>query len=376
MKKMMKKTHTVKALVLGIGAAGMFLIPTIAMGAAQGPCVNCHTMHNSQDGGNVIGTDTPNGALIAKVGGCVGCHTSSNNTENIQNNIPMVMHTGAPAATANGGTLAGGSFYWVNDSGENVDSKGHNVVGIATTDGDIGQEPPGWNADFNANSQVGSTWGSNQLTCAGTYGCHGDHTKDSDFSAVSGAHHADDSTIDGTTVPKSYRFLLGIKGIEDSDWEDTVAANDHNQYYAAHRTADTEASADSASINYLCAECHGDFHSGTGDLGIDADGSFGAAWLRHPTDIDMSDDTTFVTGTEYASYVTYNPLAPVGSSNGALVNTNVNSQDNGIVMCLSCHRAHGSEYADLLRWDYAQCDAGSGNTAADCGCFACHTTKN
>ncbi|MCB2182555.1 MAG: hypothetical protein KQH63_11045 [Desulfobulbaceae bacterium] len=372
MKKMLNTKQAAKAIVLGVGIAGMFMLPTVALGAAAGPCVNCHTMHNSQDGGNVVGTDTPNGALIAKANGCVGCHTSTNNTENVQTNIPMVMHTGAPAATANGGTLAGGSFYWVNDSGGNLDSKGHNVVGIATADATIGQVPPGWNVAFDANGVVGPTWASNQLTCAGTYGCHGDHTKDSDFSAVTGSHHADDSTIDGSTVAKSYRFLLGIKGIEDSDWEDTVAAGDHNQYYAAHRAEDTEATADSASINYLCAECHGDFHSGAGDLGIDADGSFGAAWLRHPTDIDMNN--ALVTGTEYASYTTYNPLAPVGSSNGALVENNVTTAGNAVVLCLSCHRAHGTEYADLLRWDYTTCNAGTNDAA--CGCFVCHSTKD
>jgi predicted CXXCH cytochrome family protein len=51
-----------------------------------------------------------------------------------------------------------------------------------------------------------------------------------------------------------------------------------------------------------------------------------------------------------------------------------NSQ--GIVLCLSCHRAHGSAHDDLLRWDYAGMQAGTTGAEAGSGCFICHTTKD
>jgi len=41
-------------------------------------------------------------------------------------------------------------------------------------------------------------------------------------------------------------------------------------------------------------------------------------------------------------------------------------------MCLSCHVAHGSPYADMLRWDYGTMVAGGGGSG---GCFTCHTQK-
>ncbi len=47
-----------------------------------------------------------------------------------------------------------------------------------------------------------------------------------------------------------------------------------------------------------------------------------------------------------------------------------------IVTCLSCHRAHGSPYADLLRWDYDTMIAGNAGDATGKGCFVCHTTKD
>jgi len=44
------------------------------------------------------------------------------------------------------------------------------------------------------------------------------------------------------------------------------------------------------------------------------------------------------------------------------------------VMCLSCHRAHGSPYLDMLRWDYNTMIAADSTKSG--GCFICHTNKN
>ena len=64
---------------------------------------------------------------------------------------------------------------------------------------------------------------------------------------------------------------------------------------------------------------------------------------------------------------------PVGNKNGAVKSKVLQSSDDAIVLCISCHRAHGTPYADILRWDYSSCTAGNPN--ANCGCFACHTSK-
>ncbi|NOZ26181.1 MAG: cytochrome c3 family protein, partial [Nitrospirae bacterium] len=42
------------------------------------------------------------------------------------------------------------------------------------------------------------------------------------------------------------------------------------------------------------------------------------------------------------------------------------------VICLSCHRAHGSPYFKMLRWDYRSTTLAT----ALSGCNACHTSKN
>ncbi|MBU4262708.1 MAG: hypothetical protein KKC76_12705 [Proteobacteria bacterium] len=365
-----------KVFSLGLGLVGLALMAPQLVGAkAQGPCVDCHTMHNSQDGAAIV-VAGPQGALVNKSGGCVGCHTGANSG----GNIPYVFST---AATYGTDTLAGGNFRWVVAGDDTV---GHNVVGLNSVDATLGETPPGWNATFDANTELNgaaATWTA-QLTCAGTNGCHGIHEDGGsvdDFTAISGSHHADDSSIDGSTAAKSFRFLYGIIGYEDSDWEYTKSSSDHNQYYGYDRTNDTPPASGSEGakgINYLCAECHGDFHSGAADdKGADTANTAGSAWLRHPTDYDMNN----LPGTEYSAYGTdgtYLPLIPVATDRTAALAAPVSDVNatagDAIVNCISCHRAHGSPYADLLRWDYSTCEAGADDAA--CGCFACHTTKD
>ncbi len=353
----------------------MVLLCSVTYAKVSGPCVDCHTMHNSQ-GGSAVVSGGPYKALTK--GDCGVCHTGTNNGSN---SIPYVNSSSAPTYNFDGTktTLAGGSFYWVATNGGGDDTKGHNVASYSSADATIGDTPPGWNTTYTANGQVAGgagTW-STQLTCAGTNGCHGDHSKSTNFDAISGAHHGDDSTIDGSTVAKSFRFLKGIKGTEDSDWEYTASSSDHNGYYASDYNKDG-ATIDSASINYLCAECHGDFHKNSS---INNTSGGGSPWLRHPTDYDMNNVST----KEYGSYPNaskFNSVSaagdyftdvPVGNTGGTVKSSVLSATGDAVVLCISCHKAHGSPYADLLRWDYTQCSAGG--TQSNCGCFACHTSK-
>jgi predicted CXXCH cytochrome family protein len=352
------------AMAVGVGMVSQAL-PVAAK--VQGQCADCHTMHNSQ-GGAPMAVDAagdpqaaPNDVLLTK--GCVACHTG----ENVGGTdvVPYVNSTTAPTygadGTAGANTLAGGNFYWVAAAGGAADTTGHNVGtdSLAGADGALGNLPPGGTAL------------ASQLSCAGTMGCHGDRTVGNDFGAISGTHHADDATIDGSTVATSFRFLNGVTGLEDSDWEYQATANAHNQYQGINRTAETDAGA--GSISNLCAACHQDFHDGAGS--VEGSGGWGSPWVRHPTDFDMGNTAT---GSEYRDYGggsnAYVVSAPVASADVSTVLSTVNfTGDQAIVTCISCHRAHGTPNDDLLRWDYALVEAGGGGSG---GCFECHTTKN
>ena len=346
--------------------------------AISGQCSNCHTMHASQNG--TLWGDGPHDYLLLY--SCLGCH-SANNNESVRSdtNAPRVLSTNAaPGGQGNGNTLAGGDFYWVANGS---DALGHNVDLVAGQDAaigaNIGNQPPGWDdtlTDGAGNSIADATW-TVQLTCAGTYGCHGDHSNSGNDAGIQGAHHSNPGTDSLITAPtavgNSYRFCDRIEGKEDATWNWGETTALHNEYFGS--TYNDGSALDKGTISFFCAECHGDYHT-TADVG-----GTSSPWLRHPTDIVLGRGA----GTEYSDYnnggTTYNLEAPVarpvvdGSSPTATVDPNDNSTSDGaIVMCLSCHRAHGSPQPDILRWDYTTIIAGGGSLNS--GCFVCHTTKD
>jgi hypothetical protein len=319
-----------------------------------GACSNCHTMHSSQspapqewtEKGWIPGTANP--ALL--VATCIGCH-SSTTAETIlyDNTTPIVYNTLSPT-----NPLAGGNFYYITPDDATGHAKGHNVAGINSVDVTLGFIPPG-----------GTSLGA-QLRCAGTYGCHGhngrqsgDSAVDDETQAIKGAHHGDDAPpLEGslTDVARNYRFLLGIKGKEDAYWEQDNTNTSHNEYKGS-----TSSATDTTS--YLCAECHGKFHTwvgGPSEVGT------ASPWLRHPTDIALD-----ATG-EYASYTTYDMTAPVARPEDDYTgDPTIVRPGTDIIMCLSCHRAHASLYFKMVRWDYKNWPV-----AGTEGCNICHTTKN
>jgi predicted CXXCH cytochrome family protein len=353
--------------------------------ALTGVCSNCHTMHNSQNGTRMADSDIPYAYLL--LASCIGCHTGTTSATNAYG-APIVYHTTAPTGQGAGKTLAGGDFYWVaTGTAGRSDTKGHNVNGLAPVETTItnpnAYTPPGWHAgatpgalsDGSINA-AGATW-STQLNCAGQYGCHGNHSSATNDGGMLGAHHGNigltaTQATAPTTVGGSYRFLGGIKGLENSQWNWAETASIHNEYYgvndATQRNQTYSSYADKTTISYSCAECHGYFHSRIDDT------TTGSPWLRHPTDVDLP------ASGEYNSYNpdnagVYSVEAPVGrTSVPASSSSTVTPGATTIVTCISCHRAHGSPEPDLLRWTYSGMQAGSGTS--DTGCFTCHTAKN
>lgn len=344
--------------------------PGVCQAKVSGLCVDCHTMHNSQGGAPMAYTLSSTGTKVygSRVNegllntDCIGCHQGTN----VGGSLPFVFDVGAPNYGATGTeaattTLAGGNFYWVSQGEERT---GHNVSGITPQDTAHGFTPPGGAAM------------DGQITCAGTLGCHGNSSSATQAQAIMGGHHGKDITgwQDGTSVAKSYRFIFPIQGLEDPDFEFQPTQSQHNKYYGVDRSSETNLAA--GSISSHCARCHGDFHNGTNKI---AAGSFGAGvWLRHPIDFDMS---RAASSTEYTTYNNgggtanpYSVISPVATaSTSAGVNTSVySSTDDAIVMCLSCHRAHGTPYDAIMRWDYKKWPQADGYN----GCAVCHTSKN
>lgn len=362
----------------------------IANAKITGPCVNCHTMHASQNGtseGIAYGESSlPQPALLR--GNCLGCHGigSANKIVTIGGSeIPQVLHTDTT-------DLAGGNFAYITGAKSRItadqNSAGHNVIDLGPAYNEsVLNGPPGgkaYDGHFFHDIMVTKL----NLTCAGENGCHGTNRWPgfgSGIPAVKGAHH---KNVDGKcdTDPaiaetyNSYRFLCGVKGFENTGlykWQN-FDANNHNEYFGTTSPlSNPRACADchggkcgtyssNGSISAFCGTCHGNFHT-LGDSAYGIGGDTSSPFTRHPTDVILPNRG------EYSVYTTYSVQAPVARQTVFDSISSTVTPGTDIVMCLSCHAAHATPYADILKWDYSTMIAGSGGSG---GCFTCHTQKN
>jgi len=343
----------------------------------EGPCSNCHTMHYSQNNSILEDWDEggPHQALLRS--DCIGCH-SGNNTGTAEWDTPFVTSLSETPTYNTSGTenntttLAGGSFYWVNQAANDAiggDAAGHNVAGICNGDGTL-LVPPGFDggrAAADGTIPGNGVWPSGQqATCAGIYGCHGTHAEAVQTLAIHGAHHGDlggARTNPGDSSAAGYRFLVGIEGYEDPDWEFQPTAGAHNQY----KGVDTPATIHTSTISSLCARCHGAYHDDSANVGT------GFPWLRHPTDYDMgnadADEYRNYGGSGVNDYVPAVPVASDDIADTGVVSKVAFNNNTAIVTCVSCHRAHGSPYYKAMRWDYAGSVTGG-------LCSECHSSKD
>jgi hypothetical protein len=225
------------------------------------------------------------------------------------------------------------------------------------------------------------------LTCAGYVGCHGSRYDDGKHTRgiprIKGAHH---KNVDGkcnnapntAIASNSYRFLVGVEGLENTGTYkyQNYNADNHNEYFgtSASLALDPTCSggptdchggtsgvySPDGSISTFCATCHGNFHNPS-NVGISS------PFVRHPTDIILPNSG------EYTAYTTYSVEAPVARTTVPEAPSNVVQPGIDVVMCLSCHSAHATPYADILRWNYEGMVAGGSGSG---GCFTCHTQKN
>ncbi len=401
MKDMIRKHKKVSNSLFSLLISGvaLTLFTTTADAKVRGECSNCHTMHNSQNGNSMAWDNSPEATEFLTRGGCVGCHAQNTSQRIITlglSEIPQVSHTDP------GGDLAAGNFGYlsgIKGSGAS-DAKGHNVVDLGNLDdtftGSAPVEIPGGiKQSFHDDGYV---VGANDLTCAGTNGCHGYRmtSRGSGLPALAGSHHndvegqcdvADDSY-------NSYRFLIGVRGYENQTdkWQNVSPAS-HNEYYGStsppklgcsggdtvdcHGGPTPSIQPPTNTISGFCATCHGNFHTLSVGAGNDTNSNSGgigadilSPFIRHPTDIVIKNEG------EYTGYTTYNVNAPVGRTTVPASASSLVVPGTDVVTCLSCHMAHASDYPDMLRWDYEGMLAHDSGGDVGQGCFICHTTKD
>lgn len=306
---------------LTVVAGAMLLAPSLAGAhSAIGPCVDCHIVHNSQDGEDVNAAGPQRYLLRLS---CIGCHAYTTNLPATGradgSSGPVAPQVGPQVA---GGTQDSGGYF--SNGGGAEDGRTHNVADLFGT-------AAGADSLMTVDVAPGGTFSSDDGSGAPVLRCDSCH--DSTI-----GHAAADSARAGNAT-SSYRMLQ--RG---------------GQYVAGKGSADFEADTgqneyDAVSMNQFCAKCHGLFHGPAGT-------SSGGAWIRHPTEVQTN---TYGP----ANYTGGDKVVPVGNI----------ADGDYYVMCISCHRPHGSAYSDLLRFEYNGSVNRAGDVTASQGCETCHDVK-
>ena len=352
----MKKLKMVFLIIVCVGIASFF--HNVVSARVDGPCSICHTMHNSQDEKSMIYDNDPSEEPFPHLlrGSCIGCHTGYNKSGN---DIPYVYAALEPVYPEH--VLAGGSFWWVAKDGGADDCKGHNVYGLSDRDGNLTKAPGKWigcSTDNSCHVTLAEKQTSIPSFGSGCGGCH-----------LAPAHHADDSDTVVGEAGGWFRYCSGhevgqgVIGIEAPGWDLHPSPETHNEYLGKEARLDRKQGfADIGNtMTAFCCGCHGGFHK-ENDSGT---------WIRHP-----SDGIIPVSG-EYEDFSSYDPRVPIArpSLDGWTGPDVQVYRGKDMVMCLSCHRAHGSPFPDILRWNYDLQVAGGG-IEKDYGCFKCHSEKD
>ncbi|MEW6519921.1 MAG: cytochrome C [Thermodesulfobacteriota bacterium] len=325
----MRKTYKISlvagATMLVMGFAGSAMA---FHGGGVAHCDGCHSMHNSA-------TDNPRGGAATSADLMKGSDASS---------TCLNCHVGAGSyhiASTNGSTVSqGGDFFWVKTDytytsrGTNLatskgESHGHNIVAA-----DFGFGPDSVNA-----TAPGGTMPGNTLGCTSCHDPHGQVNGGTDSGAgaisVSGSYGAA-APADGS-IRGNYR-ILGDAGFKLITAEAPVAtANGSDGIRVQYGTG----------MSAWCLSCHSAFADNAN---------------MHPTNAPVpmatynsykaSGDFTGVVATAFDALVPFERGIADGSDPALAVTNTVGVEDaNDVVMCLTCHRAHGSAFENGLRWD-------------------------
>jgi hypothetical protein len=323
-----------KKVLLGSLVAGAFLLPLAAnAGIVSGQCYNCHTMHQTDRNGNTPASRISNGQLLIG-NGCAGCHAAVGATNDDTGKFAFATYSAPQVHDSTQPNLAG----FFSPTGSEVQ---HNM-GFASN-----PAIPGYSAE----SVNGGTAPGGTLALTACTSCHG----------VSGGHHG---------AGASYRLLFPLTGTDQSADPDYG-----NMPGAAVNVPDTSGTIyDSEAMNGVCSGCHPDFHGSANQGLMDRTNALTAnntAWIRHPTDISLSDMQSFPMSA-YNYTTNYNNSGDTNILPLGLTDTVVTADT---IMCITCHYSHGGPYNDLLRFAYNNGTTGD-NVADDnvssVGCESCH----
>jgi hypothetical protein len=331
-------------------------------------CNYCHTMHYSERGAvPAIANGYP---VNADAGGpfeyllvrknitdlCLNCHKSGGASVE----APKVFKTTPDD------TLPGGDFGYAATGTDVI--KGHNPSGspsnisaniaLDTLNGGAnGIAPPGnWPVPGTPSSGTPQDLTAGEFTCVTCHRLHGPQSE------VPGKHYGfrmlrvkpnGVNTSADPILSKSYEQVTPggpvTVGPDGADLATAEGPTNHNVYKGG--------------FSNWCGACHPNFHGGVGESHGTNNGttSNGEDFVRHPSNTNIGDIAS--TSKYGTSYDWQYPLVTTQTGNKGGTWTIGGSTEK--VFCLSCHKAHASNYANAVRWD-------SNNASTTGQCNKCH----
>lgn len=307
-------------------------------------CDACHSMHATTT--NVVGTGNTNlmkGSDASST--CLNCHESSSNGTGY--------HISSPDGSA---TNQGGDFYWMktdivatvrgNPVTSHASSHGHSIIAADF----------GFVVDPNNPTAPGGTYDATLLGCTSCHDAHGQVNGGTAAGQlpISGSGSTTSAAPPAGTILGNYRLLGDASYVAGGAGDGFTFTNPIPVALGRNVSgASYNAQVDYGSgMSEWCANCHTDYLSGQ------------QTTLMHPAgnDIDLGvylanynaymATGNFVPGSDATSYDSLVPFERGTTDKTTLDPQSTAGPDaNSNVMCLTCHRAHGSAFEHGTRWD-------------------------
>ena len=348
-------------------------------------CEGCHTMHNSLDGAQM---DTDMAQYQAgpyllqgtdQASACLNCHQHEGDTGPSSYHISTA-EADMPTGIAPLQRTPGGDFGWIKKTYTFVvrnatlvnegDRHGHNIIAADFS----------YNADATITAAPGGTYPASSLYCSSCHDPHGKLRRNDDGSLTTTGKPIRASGSYSNSVNPDANFAVGVYRLLGGntyspasmsganpftvDPPATVAPSTYNR---TEGTTDTRV-AYGKGMSEWCSNCHSSM--------LENSYTSGMAGLTHPTGdaADLNANASAGILTNYTQYVKsgsvgggagsgYWSLVPVeeGAADHSVATytgLKANAVNTGLttvptdpnVNCLSCHRAHASGFASMLRF--------------------------
>ncbi|MBI5342473.1 MAG: hypothetical protein HZB63_04025 [Deltaproteobacteria bacterium] len=342
-------------------------------------CGDCHVLHNSEDGAAPAtgsGAAGPSAKLLKKPSVtdlCLQCHLSPSN---VAYKAPAVMTSGG--TTPDGVSLPAGDFYWSSADPR----KGHNPGKTR------GAQSSSISSDPVITVSPGGNFSTGDFDCIS---CHDPHDRFGDSVAawrqlkrrINGIVHTGNET-----AAKGVESYGGSEGPTTAGYEPILSNSRGDIQGTSYRNkrkdgqdlegadlfkaeGDDNKNVYRGGFTSFCSVCHGDFHGG-GESQRSDNGKTrsGGAWIRHPANISMDTPggkygiaayTAAVANSQGnnpnpAGYDWKYPLVKADAdfsvkSRAFSSNDPATAAGTDRIGCLTCHKAHASQYSNMTRWD-------------------------